>query len=143
MCCPQNLNRPSKDCSSLFEKGMQDAATCFFCLRDYISMPLIMRPLNFRTVYFPSSGLHAAYQDLQCTNNHYLFCFFVFFFFWPHPSHMDIPGPGIKCMLQCQQHQIPLTHCTGLGWNPHLHSISSCCSWILNLLYHRRDCLSL
>ena len=60
-------------------------------------MPLTTRPLNLQRVYFPSSGLHAAYQDLQGTN-HFLFCLTRVM------SHNIILGQNYKCMFLSYVH---------------------------------------
>ena len=31
------------------------------------------------------------------------FVFWVFFFFWPHPQHAEVPSPGIKLAPQHDQ----------------------------------------
>ena len=48
---------------------------------------------------------------------------YYFFYFQPPPGHMEVPGPGIKSMLELWPmfgHTRSLTHCAGWGWNqPH------------------------
>ena len=38
--------------------------------------------------------------------------FLFIFFLWPHPRHIEVPGPGIESMLD------PLTPCTRPGIEP-------------------------
>lgn len=49
----------------LWERGCKMQWFVFSILVDYVSMPLTTRTLNLQRVYFSSSGLHTAYQDLQ------------------------------------------------------------------------------
>ena len=66
---------------------------------------------------------------------------FFFFFFLPHPGHMEVPVPEIRSELQLQP--VPqlgnprtLTHCTGPEIKTTLSQIQR---WILNLLHHSRN----
>lgn len=56
---------------------------------------------------------------MLCTKRCHLGFFAKHFFSWPHPWHVEAPGPGIEPMPQ----QWP----TALEWKP----------WILNLLNHK------
>ena len=40
----------------------------------------------------------------------------IFIFFWPHPRHMEVPGPGgaLSCYC-CNLHHRFLTHCATVG----------------------------
>ena len=42
------------------------------------------------------------------------------FFLWPHPWHMEVPGPGIGSVPQLRAVATPdpLTHSAGLGIKP-------------------------
>ena len=47
-------------------------------------------------------------------------CYILIFFLilWPHPQHMEVPGPGIEAKLQLQPMSDPLIHCVRLGIKP-------------------------
>ena len=61
---------------------------------------------------------------------------------WPHPQHMEVPGPGTKSepllwpTLQLWQCWILRPTVPGWGSNLHLSSDPSCYSWILNQPRH-------
>ena len=44
--------------------------------------------------------------------------YLLLFFLWPHPWHMEVPGPGIEPEPQLSLTPDTLTHCTGLGIEP-------------------------
>ena len=69
---------------------------------------------------------------------------FTFTYFWLHPRHREVPGPGIKSELKLQPTLPvamldPLTQCTRQGMVPELHSDPSSCCQIFNPLHHSRN----
>ena len=68
-----------------------------------------------------------------------------FVFSWPHPQHMEVPGPGIESKPQLWNYATAsamldyLTHAPGWGYNPQLRRDPSHCRWILNSLCHSRN----
>lgn len=71
---------------------------------------------------------------------HLIQCFF--FFFWPHPEHMEVPWPGIESdpelqpVLQLRQ----LWILNPLGWGLRQHQFLTCCATvgIPNLVLSKR-----
>lgn len=90
---PRTWRSTPKSVLPSLRKGMQDAVICFFSvLGDMSARPWPLDLWIFHRVYFPSSGLRAAYQDLQCTY-HFLFCLIRVM------SGNVILGQSYKCMF--------------------------------------------
>ena len=71
--------------------------------------------LDYLVIYTETLPGSTGLSDVEMTP-----CCFVWSgFFWPHPWHVEVPGPGIKPTPQLQ----PV---------PQLHQL-----WILNPLHHK------
>ena len=77
----------------------------------------------------------------------HLFIYFLIYFLWLHPQHMEVSWPRTESKLQLWPMPGPLTHCAGWGSNPcafeAIQGSNPCLlshwSQILNPLCHRRN----
>ena len=78
------------------------------------------------------SSLNFLYSiSLPCFSFSLRSILFLFFIFWLHPWHAEVPDQGLNLSHSCGNVG-SLTYCIRQGLNPHLYSDLSYCSWILN-----------